>query len=75
MSYVTMKFMKKIEPMPRDMCNVVWEIYEDIKKYYLDEKGNITDNPILVEDFTARIGMDLYNDEIEMLEDGEYNID
>ena len=74
MSYVTMKFMKKIDPMPRDMCNVVWEIYEDIKKYYLDEKGNITDNPTLVEDFTARIGMDLYNDEIEMLEDGEYNI-
>ena len=64
MSYVMMKAINELEPMPRDMCNVVWEIYEDIKKYYLDEKGNITDNPILVEDFTARIGMDLYNDEI-----------
>ena len=74
MSYIMMKAMNELEPMPRDMCNVVWEIYEDIKKYYLDEKGNITNNPILVEDFTARIGMLQYNDKIEILEDGEYNI-
>ncbi len=26
MSYVMMKAMNELEPMPRDMCNVVWEI-------------------------------------------------